>query len=128
MFMYLKEFCFILKEHLAFRWEEHCLLGSEEMGRRLVHKHKPRGLRGVLHQPNNRESRAHCKYHWKQTACQADVTEDGRRTGRRGPGDFVDLHGFTASVSKQSLETVELLFCFCFYFVLFCSPSPPQKK
>ena len=39
---------------------------------------------------------------------------------RRGSGDFVDLHGFTASVSKQSMETVELYFAFV--FVLFSFP------
>jgi len=57
----------------------------------------------------------------KQRASQ-HVTANGRRTTRTGSEDFVDLHGFTASVSKQSMETVELLFCVCFCFVLFCFP------
>lgn len=39
---------------------------------------------------------------------------------------FVDLHGFTASVSKQSMETVKHLFAFV--FVLFCFVFPPLNR
>lgn len=59
----------------------------------------------------------------KQRARQTSQKTDEGQPG--GSGDFVDLHGFTASVSQQSVETVELLFCFV--FVLFCFVSPPPQ-
>lgn len=78
---------------------------------------------GKSHQPEKRDSEPIVSIIENKCASQ-HVTENGRRTARSGSEDFVDLHGFTASVSKQSMETVELLFCFCFCFVLFLPPPP----
>lgn len=78
---------------------------------------------GKSHQPEKRDSEPIVSIIENKCASQ-HVTENGRRTARSGSEDFVDLHGFTAFVSKQSMETVELLFCFCFCFVLFLLPPP----
>lgn len=82
---------------------------------------------GKSHQPEERDSEPIVSIIENKCASQ-HVTENGRRTARSGSEDFVDLHGFTASVSKQSMETVELLFCFCFCFVLFLPPPPNRNE
>lgn len=78
---------------------------------------------GKSHQPEKRDSEPIVSIIENKCASQ-HVTENGRRTARSGSEDFVDLHGFTAFVSKQSMETVELLFCFLFLFCFVPSSSP----
>lgn len=82
---------------------------------------------GKSHQPEKKDTEPIVSIIENKQRASQHVTENGRRTTRSGSEDFVDLHGFTASVSKQSMETVELLFCLCFCFVLF-SPLPPLNR